>query len=66
MKNSTEEGFDQHDNAQGAVEQESRLIVAHTLSNHPTDQHELVPPLEALDPQGGSTTSGGVGQGVLQ
>lgn len=53
MKNSTDEGFDQHYNAQVAVEQESRLIVAHTLSNHPNDQHELVPTLEALDPQVG-------------
>ena len=33
MKNSNNDGFDQHYNAQAAVEQHSFLIVAHTLSN---------------------------------
>ena len=51
MKNSTDEGFDQHYNAQMATDQASLLIVAHALSNHPNDQHELVPTLDALDPQ---------------
>jgi transposase len=50
MKNSTDEGFDQHYNAQIATEQASLLIVAHALSNHPNDQHEMVPTLDALDP----------------
>ncbi|MEK7766691.1 MAG: IS5/IS1182 family transposase, partial [bacterium] len=36
MKNSTNKGFDQHYNVQAAVEQDSLLIVAQTLSNHPT------------------------------
>ena len=27
--------------------------MAHALSNHPNDQHELVPPWDALDPQVG-------------
>ena len=31
MKNSNNDGFDQHDNAQAAVEQDSFLIVASTL-----------------------------------
>jgi len=35
MKNSTNEGFDQHYNVQVAVDQESLLIVAPSLSNHP-------------------------------
>lgn len=48
MKNSTNEGFDQHYNAQVAVEQESMLIVATSLSNHPNDKQEAEPTLDAL------------------
>jgi len=48
MKNSTNIGFDQHYNVQVAVEQDSRLIVAHTLSNHPNDQAEAIPTVEAI------------------
>lgn len=36
MKNSTNDGFDQHYNVQVAVDQDSLLIVATSLSNHPT------------------------------
>jgi len=50
MKNSTDEGFDQHYNVQAAVEQQSLLIVATGLSNHPNDQGEAEPTLEAIDP----------------
>ena len=53
MKNSTDEGFDQHYNAQIATEQASLLIVAHSLSNHPNDQQEMIPTLDALAPQVG-------------
>jgi len=48
MKNSTNEGFDQHYNVQAAVEQDSLLIVATSLSNHPNDKKEAVPTLRAL------------------
>jgi hypothetical protein len=48
MKNSTNDGFDQHYNAQAAVAQDSFLIVAHTLSNHPNDQAEAIPTLDAI------------------
>jgi transposase len=48
MKNSTDDGFDQHVTAQVAVEHTSCLIVGHTLSNHPTDQGEAVPTVEAI------------------
>ena len=48
MKNSNNDGFDQHDNAQAAVEQDSFLMVATTLSNHPNDQAEAIPPLDAI------------------
>ncbi len=50
MKNSTNAGFDQHYNAQAAVDQASMLIVAPALSNHPTDKGEAEPTLAALDP----------------
>ena len=43
MKNSNNDGFDQHDNAQAAVDQDSFLLVANTLSNHPNDQAEAIP-----------------------
>lgn len=48
MKNSTDAGFDQHYNAQVAVEQEHGLILAYTLSNHPNDQAEALPTLQAI------------------
>ena len=48
MKNSTNEGFDQHYHAPAAVEQASFLIVASTLSHHPNDQAEAIPTLEAI------------------
>jgi len=38
MKNSNNNGFDQHYNVQVAVDQESLLIVAPSLSNHPNDK----------------------------
>lgn len=49
MKNSQDGGFDQHYNAQVAVDQESLLIVANTVSNHANDKKEAVPTVEAID-----------------
>jgi transposase len=48
MKNSTNHGFDQHYNTQAAVEQESLLIVAPSLSNHPVDTAEALPTIAAI------------------
>lgn len=48
MKNSTDDGFDQQYNAQAAVDHGSRLIVGHTLSDHPTDQGEAAPTVDAI------------------
>ena len=48
MKNSANDGFDQHYNVQVAVDQDSLLVVAHTLSNHVTDQAEAIPTLDAI------------------
>jgi hypothetical protein len=48
MKNSTNQGFDQHYNVQVAVEQDSLLIVGASLSNHPSDVREAVPTVDAI------------------
>ena len=57
MKNSTNKGFDQHYNAQAAVEQQSLLIVAPTLSNHPVDTNEAIPTVEAIPAQLGKPSA---------
>jgi transposase len=41
-------GFEQSYNAQVAVDQDSLLIVGQTLSNHPNDQQEAVPTVDAI------------------
>ena len=48
MKNSTNAGFDQHYNAQVAVDQPTLLVVGTALSNHPNDKQEAVPVVEAI------------------
>ena len=48
MKNSNNKAFDQHYNVQVAVDHESRLIPACSLSNHPNDKRELEATLEEL------------------
>jgi hypothetical protein len=53
MKNSTNEGVDQHYNVQVANDQDSLLMVAYALSNHPNDKQEALPTLDALDPRVG-------------
>jgi len=63
MKNSNNDGFDQHYNAQAAVEQASCLIVASTLSNHPNEHAEAIPTLDAIPlalgtPQAGALDNG--------
>ena len=48
--------MEQHYNVQVATAQETLLIVGHALSNHPNDQGELEPTLEAI-PAGLGTPS---------
>ena len=48
MKNCTNPGVDQHYNAQVATDQESLLIIANALSNHPNDKREALPTLDAI------------------
>jgi transposase len=48
MKNSTDDGFNQHFNVQVGVDQASLLIVGHSLSNHPNDKAEAEPTLASI------------------
>ena len=63
MTNSNNEGFDQHDNAQAAVEQDSFFIVAHPLSNHPNDHAEAIPTLDAIPLALGKPKAGALDHG---
>ena len=65
MKNSTNKGVDQHYNAQVAVDQDSRLIVANTLSNHPNDKGEAIPTLDAIPAEVGKPTAGALDNGYF-
>lgn len=65
MKNSTNDGFDQHYNAQAAVEQESMLIVTTSLSNHPNDKQEAEPTLDALSAELGKPDAAALDNGFF-
>lgn len=65
MKNSTNDGFDQHYNVQAAVDQDSLLIVATSLSNHPNDKREVEPTLDALSPRLGKPSAAALDNGFF-
>ena len=65
MKNSTDKGFDQHYNAQVAVDQEGLLIVGHSLSNHANDQAEAVPTVDAIPPALGTPEAAALDTGYF-
>lgn len=65
MKNSTNDGFDQHYNVQAAVEQSSMLIVATSLSNHPNDKQEAEPSLDALSSKLGKPETAALDNGYF-
>jgi len=65
MKNSNNKGFDQHYNVQIAVEQESFLIVANTLSNHPNDYAEMEPTLDAIPAELGTPKAAAMDNGYF-
>ena len=65
MKNSTDDGFDQHYNVQAAVDQESLMIVASALSNHPNDKHEAEPTLDAISPKVGTPPAAALDNGYF-
>lgn len=62
-KRSTDAGFDQPDNVQAAVDQDSLWIVAPALSNHPNDKAEAEPTLAALSPERGGPTAAALDHG---
>jgi transposase len=65
MKNSTNKGYDQHYNVQVAVTQNSMLIVATSLSNHPNDKQEAEPTLDALSPNLGQPKGAALDNGFF-
>src|SRR5262245_2915002 len=65
MKHSRSEGFEQDYNAQVAVDQASLLIVGLSLSNHPTDQREVEPTLDAIPPELGLPSAGAMDNGFF-
>ena len=65
MKNSSDKGFNQHDNAQVAVDQECLLIVGTSLSNHPNDQAEVVPTVDAIPVALGTPEAAALDQGYF-
>ena len=65
MKNSNNNGFDQHYNVQVAVEQDSFLIVSNTLSNHPNDYAEMEPTLDAVPPELGTPEAAAMDNGYF-
>src|SRR3989304_4379908 len=66
MKNSRNQGVDQHYNVQVAVDQESLLILAPALSNHPNDKQEAEPTLEAISPKLGKPKAAALDNGYFR
>lgn len=65
MKNAKDKGVDQHYNAQVAVDQESYLIVAPTLSNYATDYQQALPTVAAIPPQLGQPRAAALDNGYF-
>jgi transposase len=65
MKDGNKAGFEQCYNGQVAVDQESMLIVAQTLSNHPNDQQEALPTVDAIPTERGVPTAAALDAGYF-
>ena len=65
MKQSSTEGFEQDYNAQIAVDQVSLLVVGESLSNHPNDQQEVEPTLDAIPPALGTPEAAALDAGYF-
>jgi len=65
MKNSTDDGFDQHYNVQIAVDQDSLLIVGNTLSNHPVDTYEAIATVDAIPAEIGKPKAAALDRGYF-
>ena len=66
MKHRSTEGFEQDYTAPVAVDQGSLLMVGVALSNHPTDQHEAAPTLDALPPEVGPPSAVALDNGFFR
>jgi transposase len=65
MKNCTDNGFDQHYNVQVGVDQESLLIIAHTVSDHPNDKEEAIPTVDAIPTEVGKPQAAALDNGYF-
>jgi transposase len=65
MKHRSSQGFEQDYNAQIAVDQVSLLIVGLSLSNHPNDQQEVEPTLDAIPPELGTPEAAALDAGYF-
>lgn len=65
MKNGNKPGFEQSYNAQVAVDQKSFLIVANTLSNHPSDRGEALPTIDAIPQEIGTPEAAALDNGYF-
>jgi len=65
MKNSTDDGFDQHYNVQVAVDQDSRFIVGNTVSNHANDKGEAIPTVDAIPAEVGKPKAAALDNGYF-
>ena len=65
MKNSTDQGFDQHYNAQVAVDHESLLVVGCRVTDHANDKQEAIPTLDAIPEAVGKPASASLDNGYF-
>ncbi len=65
MKNSTDQGFNQHDNAQVAVDHGSLLVVGCRVSDHANDKQEAIPTLDAIPEAVGKPASASLDNGYF-
>ncbi len=65
MKNSTDQGFNQHYNAQVAVDHGSLLVVGCRVSDHANDKQEAIPTLDAIPSEVGRPASAALDNGYF-
>jgi transposase len=65
MKNSADDGFDQHYNVQAVVDQDSRFIVGDTVSNHANDKEEAIPTVDTIPAEVGKPKAAALDNGYF-
>jgi transposase len=65
MKNSRDDGFDQHYNVQVVVEHDSRLIVGQWLCDQPNDTQAALPTLDSVPPELGLAAAANLDTGYF-